>query len=57
METEEWLERWEGNSKKGVTCEMGRDFREEVIRNNVVLVTTDGVFAVYQPLLEVPNMR
>lgn len=35
---------------------MGGDFREEVIRNNVILVTTDGVFAMYQPLLEAPNM-
>lgn len=31
---------------------MGGDFKKEVIRNNVVLVTTDGVYAMCQPLLE-----
>lgn len=56
METEEWLERWKDNSKKGVTQMLG-DFREEVTRNNVVLVTTDGVLAVYQLPFEAPNMH
>lgn len=35
---------------------MREDFRDDVIRNNVVLVTTNQVLVIRWPLFEVPYM-